>query len=100
MLVKIKGTDSVIFRSTPSQCKSAFPDKLEKVSAVFDDNNNLIHEAPKPRPVEFIYEKTHFEQQALLDDTDWYLSRQLETNEPIPEDIKQLRAEARAFLSS
>ena len=100
MLVKIKGTDLVIFRSTPSQCKSAFPDKFEKVSAVFDDDGKLIKEAPEPRPVEFVYEKTRFEQQALLDDTDWYLSRQLDTAEPIPDDIKQLRAEARAFLSS
>lgn len=100
MLVKIKGTDLIVFRSTPSQCKSAFPEKLEQVSAIYDDNDNLIKEAPVPRTVEFIYEKTRFEQQALLNDTDWYLSRQLETNEQIPEDIKQLRAEARAFLSS
>lgn len=100
MLVKIKQTDEVIYRNTPSKCKSRFPFKLETTNAIFNDDGKLSQKAPVPRSVEFVYEKTRFEQQALLDDTDWYLSRQLETNEPIPDDIKQLRADARAFLSS
>ena len=100
MQVKIKDTNEIIYRNTPSVCKAEFPNKLAHTSATYDENAQLIAAAPEPRPVEFVYEKTRFEQQALLDDTDWYLSRQLETNEPIPDDIKQLRADARAFLSS
>lgn len=100
MLVKIKGTDIIIFRSTPKACKAEFPEKLEKTSAVFDDNGKQVKRAPQPKPVEFIYEQNQFEQQALLNDTDWYLSRKLETGEDLPEEIKKLRAEARAFLSS
>ncbi|KZN44042.1 hypothetical protein [Pseudoalteromonas luteoviolacea] len=100
MLVKIKGTEEVIFRSTPSQCKDAYPDKVEKTFNTYDDNGVLLKPATSPRPVEFVYEKTRFEQQALLNDTDWYLTRKIETGESIPDDIQQSRAEARAFLSS
>ena len=37
--------------------------------------------------------------QAYLDSTDWYVPRSMETGEPIPEEVKRKRAEAREEIS-
>ena len=37
---------------------------------------------------------------AYLSDTDWLVVRQAETGTPIPDDIRQNRAEARSLLSA
>lgn len=36
----------------------------------------------------------------LLNDTDWYLSRQMETGEAMPSDVKKARENARKILKS
>ena len=40
------------------------------------------------------------EARAYLSDTDWLVVRQAETGTPIPDDIRQNRAEARSLLST
>lgn len=44
-------------------------------------------------------ELAHDEARVYLADTDWYVSRKLETGEEIPADVAKKRAEARALLS-
>jgi len=39
------------------------------------------------------------ELQSYLDSTDWYVPRSMETGEPIPEEVKKKRAEAREEIS-
>lgn len=43
-------------------------------------------------------QKINAEAQAYLDSTDWYCARFVDSGTPIPEDIKQARAEARARI--
>ena len=38
------------------------------------------------------------EYKAYLNSTDWRLVKQLETGEPVPQDVLDKRAEARAFI--
>ena len=40
-----------------------------------------------------------YELQSYLDSTDWYVPRSMETGEPIPEEVKKKRAEAREEIS-
>lgn len=63
-----------------------------------DANGNPILVEPAPPSPEEIQRQTNFKARAYLAETDWYVVRFSETGEPIPEDIKQLRAEARASV--
>jgi len=51
-----------------------------------------------PDPKEEAFSRIH-ELQSYLDSTDWYVSRSMETGEPIPEEVKKKRAEAREEIS-
>lgn len=50
------------------------------------------HEAEQAR------KETNQEALAYLQSTDWYVLRQMDSGEPIPEDVGTLRAEARARI--
>lgn len=47
---------------------------------------------------EEIIEMRNDQAKQYLSDTDWYITRQAETGQDIPEEVKQLRAEARAKI--
>lgn len=40
------------------------------------------------------------ENQKFLDDTDWYVVRQSETETPVPEDVATARANARVIINN
>ena len=69
--------------------------------------NAYAKEHPKVVQAEPVYEPTEKELleqelsslQGYLSSTDWYAIRQADSGEPMPEDVKQKRAEARVRIS-
>lgn len=51
-----------------------------------------------PDPKEDAMSKIN-ELQSYLDSTDWYVPRSMETGEPVPEEVRKKRAEAREEIS-
>lgn len=47
---------------------------------------------------EMARQDTNNEARKYLKNTDWYVTRQVDTGEPMPDDIKQKRQEARASI--
>lgn len=53
-----------------------------------------------PQEEKDAHEQTLINQQSIeyLDSTDWYVMRAMDSGEPIPDDVKKKRAEARAAI--
>lgn len=66
------------------------------------ENNKLILDENKKRKVinQRENEKIKFELEKYLRETDWYVTRFIETQKPIPNDILQKRQEARKQISN
>lgn len=70
----------------------------QKLIKADKDGKPILVERPQPSKQEINSAKIE-ELQNFLKDTDWYVYRAMETETPIPEDIKKKRAEAREEIS-
>jgi hypothetical protein len=72
-----------------------YPERPENIRSEFDFASQVWVVLPE-------IQKSQSEVNAIsrqyLSDTDWYVVRMMETGEPIPNDILQLRAEARTAI--
>lgn len=66
---------------------------------VLDVVDGRVVVVPRPAPTaEELRVASLSEARAYLNSTDWYLARKIETDEPVPEEVAQKRAKARALL--
>lgn len=63
-----------------------------------DDNGNPILQDPPPPTPEQMQAAKNAAARKYLTETDWYVIRHAETGEPIPSDVAEKRAEARASV--
>lgn len=101
-LIKIKATeegDIVILHfsdgSSATVPDMSEPNKYSSVIATFLETNT-VEEAYTADELRLLSEKEMSDDAVqYLSSTDWYITRQLETGIPVPEEITTLRAEAR-----
>lgn len=89
----------------PSNATSIAPPVApEGMQAVWDGSDWTLQNLPSPPVAPPIQEpltqqeQTNMDSRAFLAKTDWYVIRKMETGEPIPQEILDNRAEARASV--
>lgn len=74
------------------------PCSIEEIESLNGVRRFQIVRNPEPTEAETAKNKI-IELQCYLNDTDWYVPRSIETEKPIPEEVKIKRAEAREEIS-
>ena len=101
MLVKNKETGEVLLRACIKDAKGFYGQGTCSLPGVIEENEDgtvTVIEPDQVVELELVYEASRVEDLQYLADTDWYVTRELETGKAVPVEVKAKRSKIRVRL--